>query len=79
MKDQYDEDESVVKEAEKDHRFEKLKQGDGVFQSDQATQEEENGTSNDEDDVYATAWAAHEAGDKDGWITAMKRAMGKAD
>ena len=70
MKDEMD---SVADEAKADPRFAKLKQGDGVFQSDQATQEEENGTANDEDDCYATAWAAHEAGDKDGWIAAMKR------
>ena len=72
MKDEMD---SVADEAKADPRFAKLKQGDGVFQSDQATQDEEKGIDADED--YACAWAAHEAGDKEGWINAMKRASGK--
>ena len=76
MKDQYDEDESVVKEAEKDHRFEKLKAGDGVTVSDQEAEEKDE-EGDDPDKHLDEAWAAHEIGDKDGWKTAMKTYMSK--
>ena len=61
----------ITSEAKDDDRFLNMKSS--ALDSD----EEEEGTGDGETDHYDAAWEAMNGGDKEGWMSAMKKMTGK--